>query len=249
MDQSVTKMKASKAKSALQPKRTRQTSPEYSNGTQSHTNGTAGRGNTVKGAASKGAARNGHAQSGHAVLVEDVAGQNCFFAHKHMRHMAPESVQNEAIVPQAAIMCHIMLLHSVLERSANRVVEEHGLTFPQWMALGCIGHCGEQGIRHSELGNRLMLSKAPVTGVVDRLERGGYVRRFADDKDRRVSRVTITPEGDAAWKQVRQTLREHSINACATLSSEDQTMFLSFLSRLLEDVSQSDPILSTPLDD
>jgi DNA-binding MarR family transcriptional regulator len=163
--------------------------------------------------------------------------------------MAPESVQNEAILPQAAIMCHIMLLHSVLERSANRVVEAHGLTFPQWMALGCIGHCGEQGIRHSELGNRLMVSKAPVTGVVDRLERGGYVRRAADDKDRRVSRVVITPEGDAAWKQVRQTLREHSIKACAVLSSEEQTMFLNILSRLLEDVSQSDPILSTPLDD
>ena len=71
----------------------------------------------------------------------------------------------------AALMCHVMLLNSVLERSANRFAEDHGLTFPQWMALGCVGHGGDEGVRHSEIGQRLMLSKAPVTGVIDRLER------------------------------------------------------------------------------
>lgn len=170
-------------------------------------------------------------------------------AHAHMKRMAPVSVQDEEILPASALMCHIMLLNSVLERGSNRFCEAHGLTFPQWMALGCIGHCGEEGIRHSELGNHLMLSKAPVTGVVDRLERGGFVERRPDANDRRVSRVVITSKGEKAWRQVRDTLRERSINVCETLSQDEQGQLLGLLARLLEDAARADPILPTPLED
>src|SRR5205085_12192673 len=95
---------------------------------------------------------------------------------------------HEEMIPQAALFCHIFMLNSVLERAGNRVAEGGGLTLPQWMALGCIGHCGDEGIAHSLLGSRLMLSKAPITGVVDRLERAGHVLRAPDAADRRVSR-------------------------------------------------------------
>ncbi len=170
-------------------------------------------------------------------------------AHAHMRRMAPVSVQDEEILPASALMCHIMLLNSVLERSSNRFCEAHGLTFPQWMALGCIGHYGEEGIRHSELGNHLMLSKAPVTGVVDRLERGDFVERRPDAIDRRVSRVVMTPKGEQAWRHVRDTLRERSIGVCEGLSQNEQAQLLGFLARLLEDAARADPILSVSPDD
>jgi DNA-binding MarR family transcriptional regulator len=180
---------------------------------------------------------------------DEPLAQSCSFALHHMRRMAPESVQAEEILPPSAIMCHIMLLHSVLERRANRVMEEHGLTVPQWMALGCIGHCGEKGIRHSELGNRLMLSKAPVTGVVDRLERAGYVRRVGDSVDRRVSRIMILPEGETAWKRVRQVLREGSFNVCSSLDDAEQRHLLSLMARLLKNAASEDPILSAGMDE
>lgn len=208
------------------------------NANGSHTDGHAGKGKQVTGDNLGGTASGG----------ESLA-QSCSLALRHMKRMAPESVQTEEILPPSAIMCHIMLLHSVLERRANRVMEEHGLTVPQWMALGCIGHCGEKGIRHSELGHRLMLSKAPVTGVVDRLERAGYVRRESDDSDRRVSRVVILPEGEVAWKRVRQTLREGSFDVCSSLNDAEQRQLLSLMARLLENMAREDPILSAGMDE
>jgi DNA-binding MarR family transcriptional regulator len=205
-----------------------------------------------------GSRNNGHTAKGKQPAADSWSGtssggetlaQSCSLALRHMKRMAPESVQTEEILPPSAIMCHIMLLHSVLERRANRVMEEHGLTMPQWMALGCIGHCGETGIRHSELGNRLMLSKAPVTGVVDRLERAGYVRREADNTDRRVSRVVILPEGEVAWKRVRQTLRAGSFDVCSSLDDAEQRQLLSLMARLLENMAREDPILSAGMDE
>ncbi|MDQ3813652.1 MAG: MarR family transcriptional regulator [Armatimonadota bacterium] len=169
----------------------------------------------------------------------------CSVAQAFMRRMTPQSVQHEDTLPAAAVMCHIYLLDSVLERAANRVVEQHGLTMPQWMALGCIGHAGPEGIPHSELGKRLMLSKAPITGIVDRLERGGYVQRMADKTDRRVSRIVMTAKGEETWRRVRQTLREDAPHYCQDLSAEEIDTLLSLLARVLNRAAQADPILPT----
>lgn len=173
-------------------------------------------------------------------------GQGEISVHTHMKRMAPPSAQSEEIPTEAALMCHVMLLNSVLERSVNRFAEQCGLTFPQWMALGFIGHRGQEGIRHAELGNCLMLSKAPVTGVVDRLEREGYVQRVAEANDRRASRIVMQPKGEAVWWQVKDQLRGNSQNLCSFLSGEEQELLLSMLSRLLNAAAAADPILNHP---
>jgi DNA-binding MarR family transcriptional regulator len=152
-----------------------------------------------------------------------------------------ESIEAAPIPPM--IMCHVFLLSCVMERTANRVAENFGLTLPQWKALGCIGNGGEHGIAHSELCNRLMLSKAPVTGIVDRLERDGYVRRVANAKDRRMTCICIKPKGEAAWRQVRDALRTHATEQCEGFSAEEQRTLAGLLSRLLESVAKADPML------
>jgi MarR family 2-MHQ and catechol resistance regulon transcriptional repressor len=151
-----------------------------------------------------------------------------------------EAKSPEEIPLPPAIMCHLFLLSCVLERTANREAERHGLTLPQWMALGCIGNEGKIGITHSDLCGRLMLSKAPVTGIVDRLVRDGYVVRRSDARDRRVSRIAIKPRGEAAWRRVRDALRDHAATHCRGLSASEQGALFGLLSRLLEDVSQAD---------
>jgi len=144
-----------------------------------------------------------------------------------------------------AVMCSIMVLNSVMERTGNRLIEEFDLTFPQWLALGCISHAGAEGISHSQLGQRLMLSKAPITGLVDRLERAGLVIRQADARDRRVSRAISTEPGIALWWRVKLKLREHSQEIFADcLSEADRTHLLSGLGRLLSAFATHDPTLS-----
>lgn len=160
-----------------------------------------------------------------------------------MARMKPRC-QDSEIIPPAALFFHIFMLNSVLERAANRVAEQHGLTMPQWMALGCVANGEAAGVTHSELGHRLMLSKAPITGVVDRLERGGYVQRTTDGKDRRVSNIVITPKGQETWLVVRSELRALATERCSSLSDEELQTMLTLLGRLLESAAEADPILS-----
>lgn len=47
----------------------------------------------------------------------------------------------------------------------------------------------------SELSRLLFLDNSTVTGLIDRLEKAGFVQRRANPKDRRVSLIHITPRG------------------------------------------------------
>lgn len=160
-----------------------------------------------------------------------------------VKKMSPCPSSKEEMPLSASILVHICLLNSVLERAGDRTTSQHGLTMTQWFALGCVGHADDQGVSHSELGQRLMLSKAPITGVVDRLEKGGFVVRVADQHDRRVSRVKITPKGNETWLAVRGSLRQLAENICLGFSEPQMQNAETILSRLLENAANADPTL------
>lgn len=168
----------------------------------------------------------------------------CREHHNWPLGMPPGAEAGDDLPLEAAIFCHIFVLNSVLERTGNRIAEAHNLTLPQWMALGCIGHAGAEGLTHSELGQRLMLSKAPITGVVDRLERAALVTRTTSTSDRRVSRIRITPDGLTVWREVRDRLRAQSMEHCECLGAGGREELLGLLGRLLEQVAASDPMLA-----
>lgn len=160
-----------------------------------------------------------------------------------VKKMSPCPNSKEEMPLSASILAHICLLNSVLERAGDRMTAQHGLTMTQWFALGCVGHAEEKGVTHSELGQRLMLSKAPITGVVDRLEKGGFVRRFADAFDRRVSRIKITPKGNESWLAVRGSLREVAESTCEGFSEAQMRQAETVLAHLLENAARTDPML------
>lgn len=158
--------------------------------------------------------------------------------------MSPVGLQENTPPLSSTLIRQIFLLSCILERSANREAEQHHVTLPQWLALGCIGSEGEIGITHSELCNRLMLSKAPVTGIVDRLVRDGYVERTADRNDRRVTRIAINPSGIAVWQRVRDAMRDHAARHCENFSEEELQTAMTLLTRLTNNVASTDPTLS-----
>ena len=148
------------------------------------------------------------------------------------------------------IYCSIMILNSVIERSGNRKLEELGLTLPQWLALGAVLHCGDAGISHGQLSQRMMLSKAPVTGLVDRLARAGLVERKPDENDRRVSRVVITAPGEAMWHRAHDTLEAQSEDDMLnSISAEQQDQLLRLLSHLLSSFAAQDPHVAELVED
>jgi DNA-binding MarR family transcriptional regulator len=60
----------------------------------------------------------------------------------------------------------------------------------------------------SEIGRRLRISKPNMTTIIDKLIRGGKVRRMPDKKDRRVIRIEVTESGGRFMKEHKRQVKE-----------------------------------------
>lgn len=162
--------------------------------------------------------------------------------HKMMWRYRPVQAMCEKPTLEGTLICHINLLQSVIMRRANSATGIEGMTFQQWLALGAVAHKGDEGIRHSELGQSLRLSKAPVTGMVDRLERAQWVTRQPDEEDRRAARIVVTPAGVEAWRRAQHSMRSSSNELFASLDETEKYQLLSSLGRLLGKANESEDI-------
>jgi MarR family transcriptional regulator, organic hydroperoxide resistance regulator len=80
------------------------------------------------------------------------------------------------------------------KRSVRHDLELVGLTVPQAMALHTLAAAGGR-LSGRDLGRECDMLASTATGVVDRLEQHGYVRRVRDEEDRRVVWVQMTEAG------------------------------------------------------
>jgi MarR family transcriptional repressor of emrRAB len=73
-----------------------------------------------------------------------------------------------------------------------------------------------------------------LTGVLDRLERRGYLIRELDPADRRSFRITLTAPGRAAARKVRAAVSELEAAATAGLSARQLAGYHAVVSALQE---------------
>lgn len=88
----------------------------------------------------------------------------------------------------------------------------------------------EQGpCRFSTLSKELNIAAPTVTGIVDRLAKGGFVDRRHDIEDRRAINVVLTPQGKSVAQRLRTTIKKRWEEILLNLSSEDQKNYLRIL--------------------
>lgn len=80
-------------------------------------------------------------------------------------------------------------------RAYGPLLEEHGLTYPQYVAL--LALWGDRGRSWTvgELGDAVQMDGGTLTPLLKRLERDGWVRRQRDAVDERRVLVEVTPAG------------------------------------------------------
>jgi len=102
----------------------------------------------------------------------------------------------------------LVQLSFAVQGALGRVAETHDLSLIQVRLLGILRD-REPGMM--EVATFLNLDKSSVTGLVDRAERRGLVRRTTTPDDRRAVRVALTEQGqEVAKKFAKQVERELS---------------------------------------
>src|SRR5438876_10981796 len=101
----------------------------------------------------------------------------------------------------------LVLVFGQLERAMQPYFARFGISGAQWGVLRNLQRAeaeGLPGLRLTDLSERLLIRPPSVTGVVDRLERGGLVERGGSLTDLRTKRVSLTPRGRQLVEDVMQ---------------------------------------------
>ncbi len=95
--------------------------------------------------------------------------------------------------------------NAIVREVDQRLARDHGVTFVQAITLLAIN-----SFDHPQphlVADYLSQQSQTVTGVLDRLERSGYLRRQRDLKDRRAVRLELTDSGARLVAAVRPALQ------------------------------------------
>ena len=137
----------------------------------------------------------------------------------------------------------------LMERVMQPYFARFGISGSQWGVLRTLLRAeadGNEGMRVTDLSERLLIRPPSVTGVVDRLERSGLVARGAAADDLRAKQVRLTPRGRRLVEQVMAVHAQQMDNILGGLTAADQSELHRLLDRLsghLEKLLETPPAL------
>ncbi|KAB2318700.1 MarR family transcriptional regulator [Betaproteobacteria bacterium SCN1] len=115
---------------------------------------------------------------------------------------------------QALVQCY-----QAFEACSDSHIRTLGLTPPQFDIVATLGNT--PGMTSKELGEKTLITKGTLTGVIDRLVERGWVERAAHDRDRRCQIVRLTSAGEAVFARVFPAHMEYMATHFAGVAAAD----------------------------
>lgn len=86
----------------------------------------------------------------------------------------------------------------------------------------------------SELARRVGVHLATMTGVLNRLEAGGWIVRTRTDADRRAVVIEVNPDGIAGLDAIYRPMDARFAEICAGFSADELATVTEFVTRITE---------------
>lgn len=129
--------------------------------------------------------------------------------------------------------CIVFLLAKAYQKAHGNLKKRllsYGLTPIQFLTLAALVE--EDGISAGEIGKRLVLDNATLSGVLDRLADRGWIEKQTDLNDKRLLRVYLTDRAKGLQEELAEEREQANAEILHSLSIEEKIL----LKRLLRDV-------------
>jgi DNA-binding MarR family transcriptional regulator len=126
-----------------------------------------------------------------------------------------------------------VLVHEVsrIRRKAiDQLMKPLGITGGQWWVLTYVSlHAGKS---QGELAEELNMGKVAFGGVIDRLEKSGFIERRVSKVDRRMKRVHLSPRGRELVEEIRELSTSVQASALDGISMKELEHAISALTKM-----------------
>jgi DNA-binding MarR family transcriptional regulator len=126
-----------------------------------------------------------------------------------------------------------------LEVRVERLMRDYGLTGSQYNILRILRGEG-QPLPMVEIASRTVKVVPGITGLIDRLEAGGFVKRERSTEDRRVVFVSITERALEILAQLDEPVKAFEKRLLGFLSQAEQRELIRLLEKIRAHLEQPD---------
>lgn len=127
----------------------------------------------------------------------------------------------------------------LLKKRANRFFCEFLSSEVQFNIMMVLRH-SEKPLTQNELGGRLLVDKSNITGLLDRMETAGLLKRLKVVGDRRCHHIELTKRGLQILAKVEQPYREHVKKLMSIFSAKEISNLNRYMARLQEAITKEE---------
>lgn len=117
--------------------------------------------------------------------------------------MADKTDQDEELdIKKLGLWLRLITNSNIVEKEIRNLFRsEFKVTLPRFDLMSAL-YREQGGLTMGELSKRLLVSNGNVTGIVERLQKEGLVKRWVLPTDRRIYSVGLTPKGRIEFKEM-----------------------------------------------
>ncbi|MFZ5595993.1 MAG: MarR family winged helix-turn-helix transcriptional regulator [Bacillota bacterium] len=114
----------------------------------------------------------------------------------------------------------------------------YGLSRAKFGALVQLHMAGESGLTQSDLSKKMLVSRANITGLIDRLEKDGLVVRQSHPGDKRAFRIQLTARARELMQAFLPVHSQFIHKVTSALNEKDKETLVSLLEKLKKGLDQ-----------
>ncbi len=124
----------------------------------------------------------------------------------------------------------LRFLHSSMDREVTSALEKMELTSAQGHILG-FAKCQKTPPCPKDVEEAFHLSHPTVSGLLQRMEKKGFIELRTDEHDRRCKRICVLPKGQECTETLYQTILATEEKLVRGFTEEERALFRSLLER------------------
>ncbi len=132
--------------------------------------------------------------------------------------------------PVLGVVKELVRTYQCFSQYSDSHIRRLGLTPGQFEVIATLGQTS--GLTMNCLAEKTLVTKGTLTGIVDRLEQKGLVRREVPPENRHCFRIVLTPKGEALFARVYPQQLAHWQSAFDPMTESELHHLYQVLSRL-----------------
>lgn len=138
-------------------------------------------------------------------------------------------------------LLNVYFTATCIKKQATEFLSQFDLTVVQLNLMMMLGHQADEsgGLSQVRLSEMMLVNRANVTSLVDRMEKAGFVIRTAAEGDRRSNIIKMTAKGKNLLKKVEPLYAKEVQRIMSPLNDGEQKKLVNMLERVRENMKNS----------